>query len=114
MKEIELNELLLSKFPELKKNFEEETSWQDGLNTGCIVTFEDVFMPLFEKAVDTNNENLLKRISIFIEELSNIDDDYVQNVFYIAILENISSYKNKEKFITCLLTNSKRIYTENF
>lgn len=114
MKEFELNQLLLNAFPELKERFEEETSWQDGLNTGCFITFEDVFMPFFETVIKTNDEKMKNRIAKFIEALSNIEDDYVQNVLYIAILENISSYINKDKFIDCLLQNSKKIYYENF
>ncbi len=114
MKIHELNQLLLDTFPELKEKFIDETSWQDGLNTGCIVTFEDVFMPFFEKAIKTKDVNLKEKIAQFIEKLSYICDDYVQNVLYIAIFENISSYKNKDEFLHCLLQNSKRIYFENF
>lgn len=35
MDETKLNTLLLERFPELTGQFEEYTSWQDGIETGC-------------------------------------------------------------------------------
>ncbi len=52
MKPRDLNTLLLSKFPNLRDAFEKETSWQEGINTGCIVVFEDVFMPYIVYCVE--------------------------------------------------------------
>ena len=110
----ELNELLLKSFPELKDKFEEETSWQDGIETGCFVTFEDVFMPFLEANVELDNGEMIERIYSFIENLCDIDDEYVQNVLYVAILENISSYSNKELFSKYLKEKSMKIYNENY
>ena len=50
----ELNSLLLEKFPELKKKFDDETSWQDGIETGSFIVFEDVFMPFLEANIELN------------------------------------------------------------
>ena len=41
----ELNTMLLEAFPELKERFEDETSWDDGIETGSYVVYEDIFMP---------------------------------------------------------------------
>lgn len=51
MKEKELNTSLIEEFPDIKESFVGETSWQDGLNTGCTVTYADVFIPYIVKSV---------------------------------------------------------------
>ena len=110
----ELNTLLLHTFPELKEEFEEETSWQDGIETGSFIVFENVFMPFLELNVELNNTEMIERIYSFIEDLSNIDDKYVENVLYVAILENILSYVNPDPFIKPLKNNSKKIFDDNY
>ena len=110
----ELNQLLINSFPELEAKFHEEVDWQDGYETGSFVVFEDVFMPFLEANVEMNNEELIERIYSFIEALCDIDDEYVQNVLYVAILENIADYENSEPFAKYLKENSKKIYLENY
>ena len=110
----ELNNLLLKKFPELNSKFNEETSWQEGIETGSFIVFEDVFMPFLEVNVEMNNSDMVERIYSFIESLCDIDDEYVQNILYVAILENISSYANPEPFIKPLKEKSMKIYNESY
>ena len=110
----ELNNLLLIKFPELNDKFNEETSWQEGIETGGFIVFEDVFMPFLEANVEMNNSDMVERIYSFIESLCDIDDEYVQNILYVAILENISSYANPELFIKPLKEKSMKIYNESY
>lgn len=110
----ELNSLLLERFPELKTRFEDETNWQEGLETGSIIVFEDVFMPFLEANVEMNNVEMVEKIYSFIEYLCDIEDEYVQNVLYVAILENISGYTNNELFIKPLKEKSMKIYNENY
>lgn len=109
-----LNNLLLEKFPELKDKFIEETNWQEGIETGSFIVFEDVFMPFLEANVEMNNSEMVERIYLFIESLCDIEDEYVQNILYVAILENISSYANPEPFIKPLKEKSMKIYNENY
>lgn len=45
MEKSKLNEMLLEHFPELKVEFDNQTSWQEGMDTGCTVTYADVFAP---------------------------------------------------------------------
>lgn len=110
----ELNFLLLERFPELKDKFDEETSWQEGIETGSFIVFEDVFMPFLEANVELNNIEMVDRIYSFVEELSNINDEYVENILYVAILENISGYVNPEPFIKPLKEKSKKIFDDNY
>ena len=114
MESKELNTLLLNKFPELKEKFEEETSWQDGIETGSFIVFEDVFMPFLESNVELHNEEMVERIYSFIEELCDIKDEYVENILFVAILENLAGYVNPEPFIKPLKDKSKKIFDENF
>ena len=110
----ELNTLLLNKFPELKEKFEEETSYQDGIETGSFIVFEDVFMPFLESNVELHNEEMVERIYSFIEELCDIKDEYVENILFVAILENLAGYVNSEPFIKPLKAKSKKIFDKNY
>lgn len=110
----ELNQLLLSEFPELQEKFEEVTSWQDGINTGCFITFEDIFMPFLRKNVEMNNKDMIERLYSFIEQLCDIDDPYAQNLLYVAILENIGSNNDPNPFEIYLKPKSLKIYLENY
>ena len=114
MKSKDLNVLLLERFPELKEKIDEVTGWQDGIETGSFIVFEDVFMPFLESNVELKNIEMIDRIYSFIEELSSIKDDYVENILYVAILENISSYVNPKPFIEPLKEKSRKIFEENY
>ncbi len=47
----ELNENLLLNLSQLKKRFDDETSWQVGIDKGSIVVFEDILMPYVKEIV---------------------------------------------------------------
>ena len=66
-----LNEKLLYLFPNLSDKFNEETSWQDGIYTGSIVVFEDVFMPYIAECIENNNDENLgaRRLHAIMEKL---------------------------------------------
>ena len=114
MESKDLNMLLLNHFPELKEEFDEYTGWQEGIETGSFITYEDVFMPFLEKYVELKNNEMIERIYNFIEELCDIDDPYVQNILYVAILEKISCYEHSEDFSRYLHQKSMKIYLENY
>lgn len=44
MDERQLNSVMLEAFPELAQPFDEYTSWQDGRDTGCFLTYEDLLL----------------------------------------------------------------------
>lgn len=110
----ELNKDLLLNFPELKEKFEEETSWQEGYDTGSFIVFEDVFMPFLNENIMNNNDNELDKIFNYIEKLSLNEDEYVQNIVYVAILENISTFSNKDEYIKHFKNNTKNIFDSNY
>lgn len=91
MNEKAMNELLLEAFPEIKDDFEKYVSWQDGVNTGAFLTYEDVFRPHIEQAVENGNTSFIERASSFIEDLYLTGDEYAMNVVYVGILEGLKA-----------------------
>lgn len=106
----ELNELLLKTFPALKGPFEECVSWQDGLETGSTIVFEDVLMPYFIYCFEESLSEELKNIYEFIEQCVSSNDAYCKNVIEVAIIENIYSYDIRDELSSGLLENSMKSY----
>ena len=94
MDEIKLNTLLLQTFPELAGQFEEYTSWQDGMETGCFLTFEDLLLPLAYLALDNHDETFLTRLGAFIEQLMTSGDNYAVNVATVGLIEGLKAHGN--------------------
>lgn len=114
MKSRELNQMLLSAIPEIKSKFEDETNWQEGLDTGSFIVFEDVFLPYLESKVELNDKAMIEKIYSFIENLCDIDDEYIKNVLYVAVLENFSNFENPNHYIKYLKPKSLKIYNDNY
>lgn len=89
-----LNKLLLEAFPELTDKFEDYTSWQDGMETGCFLTYEDLLLPIAREALDARDEKKLVRIGSFIEKLMNLGDEYAVNVVTVGLLEGLKADGN--------------------
>ena len=52
----ELNLKLKYAFPEIEKTYDEETSWQDGDNTGSHIVYGDILIPFIKQQYKLNNE----------------------------------------------------------
>lgn len=97
MKEKELNTLLLEEFPDIKETFEDETFWQDGIDTGCTVTYADVFVPYIVKSALSNDDNKTRKIFDFIEKLASINDEYANQVILLSIFDPLfCDYDDKD------------------
>lgn len=107
MDSTQLNQELLEAFPELTPEFQEYTSWQDGIETGSFLTYEDLFLPLVKKALETQDETMLVRAGIFIERLMTLDDDYAKNVATVGVIEGLRA--NKDDSIRRFLGESSLI-----
>ena len=57
MKSKEINTLLLETFPELQAKFDEYTSWQEEIDTGCTITYADIFTPYIIECIEKGNED---------------------------------------------------------
>lgn len=110
MKPRDLNKILLDKFPELKSYFEEETSWQDGLDTGSIVVFEDVLWPYILRCYENKDIDKLRSIYIFVEDLIESNDEYAKNVAEVAIIENTAFSDIANKLEILLLPKSLKSF----
>lgn len=106
----ELNIKLIKCFPVLEERFNSETSWQEGLDTGSVVVFEDVFMPYIIYCVENNIAEEINKIYQFIEDCIISNDEYQKNVITIAILDNFKSYDIEEKLSQYLLPESMLVY----
>jgi len=85
----QLNQLLVNKFPKLEEEYHKEVDWQEGDETGSHVVYGDVFAPYIEKIVAANNQEELKRVFIFIEEILLKNEKYSDEVIMFSILERI-------------------------
>ena len=94
MNAAQLNKLLLEAFPELADKFEDYTSWQDGMETGCFLTYEDLLLPAVREALDAKDDEKLARIGSFIEKLMTLGDDYAVNVATVGLLEGLKADGN--------------------
>lgn len=108
MNEKEMNEALLNTFPEFYDEFKEYTSWQDGINTGAFITYEDLLLPHIVQALENNDTEFLEKSARFIEELLTNNDQYSQNVIYVGILEGLKSKCDNKTIEDLLLPVSKK------
>ena len=85
----ELNLKLIESFPEIKNTYLEETSWQDGDETGSHVVYEDIFMPFLKKQIIDNNEKMLVILFDYIEGLLELNDEYADEVVALSVIESL-------------------------
>ena len=107
-----MNEALLFSFPELKEEFEEYTSWQDGIDTGAFLTYEDIFLPSIVKAIANNEVEYLNRAALFLEKHLTREGKYSSNVINVGILEGLKAKCNHDKVSKFLLDESRRQFEE--
>lgn len=89
-----MNEALPAAFPDLSAELNEYVSWQDGMDTGAFMAFEDAFRPHVQKAIMDNDEAFLPRSSNFIEKLFVSGDENAVNVVTVGILEGLSELRS--------------------
>ena len=85
----ELNLKLIEAFPEIKNAFYDETSWQDGEETGSHVVYEDVFVPFIKEKISYKKESELSAIFNYIEKLLVLKDEYVNEVIALSVVESL-------------------------
>jgi len=90
MKCADLNRLLVKNFPQLKEIYIKETSWDDGDDTGAHVVYGDVFNPYLHEIISENRIAEMEAAFDFIEQMLELNDEYVANVMAVTVLESIS------------------------
>ena len=105
----ELNLKLIELLPEIKKMYEDETSWQEGDNTGSHTVFSDVFFPYI--CYNLNDKKITRKNFDVIEKILQLHDDYADEVIILSILENLFyEQDNIYKFKDFLGDLSKEIF----
>ncbi len=85
----ELNLKLTTSFPEIQDIYLEETSWQDGDETGSHVVYADVFIPFIKEQMLAQNESMLVKIFNYIEMLLGLNDAYANEVITLSVIESL-------------------------
>lgn len=85
----ELNLKLIKAFPEIQDAYFEETSWQDGDETGSHVVYADVFVPFIKAQICSNKKQKLIKIFDFIEKLLELNDEYANEVIAFSVIESL-------------------------
>ena len=85
----ELNLKLTEALPEIKNVYYDETSWQEGDETGSHVVYADVLVPYIKEQIATKNSLLLIKIFDFIELLITTNDEYANEVVELSVLESL-------------------------
>lgn len=85
----ELNLRLIESFPEIKDVYCEETSWQDGNETGSHVVYADVFVPFLKVQISIGNEQVVASAFLYIERLLELNDEYTSEVITLSVLESL-------------------------
>ena len=107
----ELNLLLLKNLPQLETNFNNFVSWQDGIDTGCHTTFENIFVPFIIETIEEENESVLKDIFFFINQLVISKDEYAEEVVQLSVLEPLKDeYDEVYDFSKLMLKETYSLY----
>lgn len=98
LREFSLNHFMIDMFPELKNDFI-DYSGEDGYFYGTYCTYPDLLKPLILKAINENNDDILRRFSNLLEDISFSNDEFIDNFFYVGILEDICFFSEEERII---------------
>lgn len=110
MESREFNLLLLQRFPEMKEDFSNYVSWQDGIDTGSLLIVEDVLNKLFWRSVENGDYDLVKEIFGFAEKILEQGDTYACNVIAVGFLEAIKADRRHMNVLPCLPPRCKAVY----
>ena len=110
---LELNRILVSKFPTLQEKYTDEVNWQEGDNTGSHTVYGDVLVPYLSECISKDYEQEIKTIFHFLEELLELDDKYVDEVVSFSVLESLAYlFKEKSYLISYLGEKCKKALDE--
>lgn len=85
----ELNLKLIESFPDIKDVYYEETSWQDGDETGSHVVYADIFVPFIKAQISDGKEQAIVGVFHYIEKLLELNDEYANEVIALSVLESL-------------------------
>ena len=99
----ELNQKLVTTFPELEQAYREVTEWQEGDDTGSHVVFGDVLVPAMLALIKGGYYPQVKKYFDFLEAMLADEDEYVDDVVATTVIEGIIMDKVDGKEVKLLL-----------
>jgi hypothetical protein len=87
---VDLNGLLLTEFPELRREYEDNTVlWDDdGYGPmGSHVVYGDLLNMHLQHCLKADDQEGVRRVFDFLESLLELGDDYVDNVIAVGVIE---------------------------
>ena len=113
MKARELNKLLVEQYPNLQEKYIEETSWQEGEDTGSHIVYGDVFTPYLVECIKENRNREIICCFDFLETLLELKDSYVDDVVAFSVFESIEYlFKETDSLINLLSEKSRKVLSE--
>jgi len=89
MKPIELNQKLISAFPELTEAYHEQVDWQEGDDTGSHVVYGDVLFPVMRAYLEGECYSIVQKYFDFLEALLVTGDDYATDIITTTVIESL-------------------------
>ena len=87
-----LGEKLVEAIPELRPQYEQELKWWGDEEPGPHKIYGDLLTPYLVSLLNSDaQEEILKRIFAFLEELANHEDVHVQEVVAFSVLEQLGA-----------------------
>ncbi len=102
----EMNELLISKFLELKEQYEGVLEFNDG-DVGSHVVYGDIFVPYIIEKTNAKDETCIKKIFGFIDDLLESKIDYYEDVVTTTVIEDLVSDTSLDKEYLLSFTTDK-------
>lgn len=84
---------LVEALPELRPEYEAELEYWGDEKPGRHVTYGNILNPHIESALESHDEDFLRRAFSFLEELANHDDEKVQEVVGVTVCEGLIGNK---------------------
>jgi len=81
-----INEMLITRFPELKDEYEADREYYHDIPH---VAYGDLFVPYIKKACRELDMSKIERISLFLEEMELSEDDCVNNLVGVSVIESL-------------------------
>lgn len=89
-----LAEKLVEVVPEIRPQYESERQWWGEDMPGAHIIYGDVLDPYLISLLEScDQEDTLKRIFAFLEELANHEDAHVQEVVAVTVCEDLGANK---------------------
>ena len=106
----ELNRKIVERFPELEERYIDETSWQEGDETGSHAVFGGVFTPYLEQNLRGRNFEKLAAIFVFIEEILVMRDVESENVIALSVINGNESELVSAEILPLIGEQTKSYY----